>query len=104
MCVNYIYFRAYNFNMKITIDTKEDSHSEIKKVINLLTHLLGEGGSEVLSSDETSEESASAFTNMFGNSEGSESTEESGLESTDDDTPDEDTPTDDGDVPEIVPY
>jgi len=28
--------------MKITIDTKEDSHEEIKKVISLLTHLIGE--------------------------------------------------------------
>ena len=28
--------------MKITIDTKEDSHQEIKKVIALLTHLIGE--------------------------------------------------------------
>ena len=90
--------------MKITIDTKEDSHSEIRKVINLLTHLLGEGSSEVLSSDETPEESAAAFTNMFGNSESSESTEESSVGSTDDDAPDDDTPTDDGDVPEIVPY
>ena len=28
--------------MKITIDTKEDSREEIKKVISLLTHLIGE--------------------------------------------------------------
>jgi len=28
--------------MKITIDTKEDSHEEIRKVINLLTHMIGE--------------------------------------------------------------
>lgn len=28
--------------MKITIDTKEDSHAEIKKVISLLTYLVGE--------------------------------------------------------------
>jgi hypothetical protein len=28
--------------MKITIDTKEDSHHEIRKVIQLLSHLLGE--------------------------------------------------------------
>ena len=91
--------------MKITIDTKEDSHSEIQKVINLLTHLLGEGGSEVLSSEPTEE--GAAFTNMFGNSEGSETSEGSSLvsdDTSDDDTPDEDTPADDGDVPEIVPY
>ena len=28
--------------MKITIDTKEDSHSDIRKVIRLLKHLIGE--------------------------------------------------------------
>ncbi len=29
--------------MKITIDTKEDSHEEIKRVIRLLQHMVGEG-------------------------------------------------------------
>ena len=28
--------------MKITIDTKEDSHEEIRKVIRMLQHLVGE--------------------------------------------------------------
>jgi hypothetical protein len=28
--------------MKITIDTKEDSHTEIKKVISLLSHLINQ--------------------------------------------------------------
>jgi hypothetical protein len=28
--------------MKISIDTKEDSHEEIKKVIKMLNHLVGE--------------------------------------------------------------
>ena len=28
--------------MKISIDTKEDSHEDIKKVINMLKHLVGE--------------------------------------------------------------
>jgi hypothetical protein len=28
--------------MKITIDTKEDSHEEIKRAIQLLSHLVGE--------------------------------------------------------------
>ncbi|MDP7457663.1 MAG: hypothetical protein QGH47_02980 [Candidatus Woesearchaeota archaeon] len=30
--------------MKITIDTKEDSHQEIKRVIMLLKHMVGEDG------------------------------------------------------------
>ena len=90
--------------MKITIDTKEDSHSEIKKVINLLTHLLGEGNSEVLGSDsfssEPTAESNAAFTNMFGNSEpASDESSEPTTESSDDETP-----SDDGDIPEIIPY
>ena len=29
--------------MKITIDTKEDSHAEIKKVVQMLNHLVGKG-------------------------------------------------------------
>ena len=28
--------------MQITIDTKQDTHEDIKKVIRLLTHLIGE--------------------------------------------------------------
>ena len=28
--------------MKITIDTKEDSHEEIKKLIRMLSHMVGE--------------------------------------------------------------
>lgn len=31
--------------MKITIDTKEDSHNDIRKVIRLLKHLIGESHS-----------------------------------------------------------
>jgi len=33
--------------MKITIDTKEDSHEEIQKVIRLLSHLIGEHHEEI---------------------------------------------------------
>ena len=29
--------------MKLTIDTKEDSHQDIKKIIKMLQHLVGEG-------------------------------------------------------------
>ncbi len=65
--------------MKITIDTKEDSHEEIKKVISLLSHLIESGSVESKadifgdndpgepSSDE--QPSGNAFTNLFGSSD-----------------------------------
>ncbi|MFH1316530.1 MAG: hypothetical protein ABII01_03365 [Candidatus Woesearchaeota archaeon] len=70
--------------MKITIDTKEDSHEEIRKVIRLLNHLIGESSepandlisnrdifsdsSEPLSQNTrpSSQSSGNAFVNMFG--------------------------------------
>jgi len=60
--------------MKITIDTKEDSHEEIKKVIRMLSSLVGDH--EIISNQgnlfenkETSETPQSdAFSNMFGDS------------------------------------
>ncbi|MFH1053181.1 MAG: hypothetical protein V1740_02075 [Candidatus Woesearchaeota archaeon] len=75
--------------MKITIDTKEDSHEDIRKVIRLLNHLIGESsesanglvsnrdifsdssGSETpehptVSSAPKSSTSGNAFVNMFG--------------------------------------
>lgn len=33
--------------MKITIDTKEDNHEDIRKVISLLSNLIGSGGGEI---------------------------------------------------------
>lgn len=51
--------------MKITIDTKEDSQEEIKKVIQLLSALVEEG--EIKANKEMfSSESSSVFVNMFG--------------------------------------
>lgn len=35
-------FNSRRFKIKITIDTKEDSHEEIKKVIRMLSSLVGE--------------------------------------------------------------
>ena len=54
--------------MKITIDTKEDSHSEIKKIIRMLSSLVGE---EVMTNqgdvfgDDKSEEQSPNMLNMF---------------------------------------
>ena len=52
--------------MKISIDTKEDSHDDIRKVIKMLQHLVGEtslsSGTSLI--DNPTPESASLF-NMF---------------------------------------
>ncbi|MCK4589830.1 MAG: hypothetical protein KAT77_05270 [Nanoarchaeota archaeon] len=56
--------------MKITIDTKEDSHEEIKKVISLLTHLIGEtpmtNSKNIFDNSKPTEESGNLF-NIFDN-------------------------------------
>lgn len=67
--------------MKISIDTKEDSHDDIKKVIKMLQHLVDSeivsnsgnifeqsgsfGGEPVLGASETSEPTESQPTNAF---------------------------------------
>ena len=52
--------------MKISIDTKEDSHEEIKKVISMLRNLVGDSG-EIFSNDPSvSASSASPVANIFG--------------------------------------
>ena len=49
--------------MKISIDTKEDSHEEIRKVIKMLQNLVG--GQEVFT-NQPSQETTSPFANIFG--------------------------------------
>ena len=64
--------------MKISVDTKEDSHDEIKKVIRMLQNLVGDS-QEVFTNQPSSEISGSttedAFTNIFEGS--SDATQES---------------------------
>ncbi|MEE9525152.1 MAG: hypothetical protein V3V78_00915 [Candidatus Woesearchaeota archaeon] len=64
--------------MKITIDTKDDSHEDIRKVIALLSKMIDESpmsssnifGESNSSSDEESEPATTnAFANMFGSSD-----------------------------------
>jgi len=60
--------------MKITINTKEDSHEDIRSVIALLSKMIEGKQShsnifEDSSSDSSSEASPSAFVNMFGSDE-----------------------------------
>lgn len=55
--------------MKVSIDTKEDSHEEIKKVIKMLQNLVGESG-EIFTNDpsvsDSSSVSVSPMSNIFG--------------------------------------
>jgi len=53
--------------MKITIDTKEDSHEEIRRVIKMLSSLVGEKefmSNQDIFSDDASKQSNGAF-NIF---------------------------------------
>ena len=53
--------------MKVSIDTKEDSHEEIKKVIKMLQNLVGDS-QEIFSNDSSISSSAnsSPISNIFG--------------------------------------
>jgi len=63
--------------MKITIDTKEDSHEEIRKIIKMLYSLIGE--KETFTNQpnifEDNNEPSSAFANMFGSAASDEKKE-----------------------------
>jgi len=60
--------------MKVSIDTKEDSHEEIRKVIKMLQNLVGD--SEEIFTNQPAESSAqpaeSAFANIFGDASSSQ--------------------------------
>lgn len=53
--------------MKITIDTKEDNHEDIRKVISLLSNLIGSGRGEVFSNQNgAAPTDTTNLMNMFG--------------------------------------
>lgn len=52
--------------MKITIDTKEDSHDDIRKVIKMLQNLVGDYQEAFTSQPASSQTTENAFTNIFG--------------------------------------
>ena len=89
--------------MKITIDTKEDSHNEIRKIIKMLSSLVGE--KEVMSnqsdifSDDNSEQQSTDMFNMFNQDKSETKTDE---EKTDEDKK-EDTDVD-LDIPQFEEY
>lgn len=105
--------------MKIEIDTKQDSPEEIKKVIKMLQHLVGEHAytnqpnifedptsfgtnSSGTQNEPSSSEPASAFANMFGNIETKEPAKET--TNTQEETSSEEADKTKEDVPEVIPY
>ena len=51
--------------MKLSIDTKEDSHEELRKVIKMLQNLVGDS-QEIFTNIPSSQENASPIANIFG--------------------------------------
>ena len=104
--------------MKITIDTKEDSHHEIRKVISLLQNLLGETPqSGALSENSSYEDSPSPFNqdsedspssgymDMFGdNPPPKDRAPVSSASKGSSDDEDSEEESDSIDIPEIIPY
>jgi hypothetical protein len=76
--------------MKITIDTKEDSHADIQKVMQILSHFTNKTPITNYSSEPqaTTESSNEGFMNMFGESNTTDTSESIQT------TPHEDTPPD----------
>ena len=54
--------------MKISVDTKEDSHDDIRKVIKMLQHLVGDNQEIFTNQPEAAQEMASPIANIFGDS------------------------------------
>lgn len=85
--------------MKITIDTKEDSHEDIRKVIRLLSHMIGESSS-VLSDNpsEPTPAATGAFSNLFSDDTPGPETEETSAPESQPEEEKQD------DSPEVTPY
>ena len=63
--------------MKVTIDTSHDSHDDIKKVIKMLQHLVGEP-QEIFTN--SPQEAASPMSNIFGDTVPSAAAETAGAD------------------------
>ena len=58
--------------MRITIDTKDDSPEDIRKVIRMLSHLVGDdyktnASSNIFDDDNNDDNAGSALADLFGN-------------------------------------
>ncbi len=95
--------------MKITIDTKEDSHAEIQKVISMLSALVG-GEEKTYSnkdifSDSSPEVAPSDSGGVFGNLFSNDKAEETAVEEkTEDEKPEEKEEEPESENVEIIPY
>ena len=71
--------------MKISVDTKEDSHDDIKQVIKMLQHLVGDN-QEIFTNQPTSEPgietAGSPFANIFGDTPSTPETSTTASETT----------------------
>ena len=84
--------------MKITIDTKEDSHEELRKIIKMLSSLIGEkevmsNQSDMFSDDDSGKEESTGMFNMFSQDKPVTSTDSETADSeitTDEEKPEED--------------
>ena len=107
--------------MKITIDTKEDSHDDIKKVISMLQNMVAHSSSNNSlmfednsssnypseSSPEPAKEATGAFLNMFGDNPSSPPDAPSSADSSVISFPEDDTQEEEKEDPssvEIIPY
>jgi hypothetical protein len=52
--------------MKIEINTKEDSHEEIRKVIKMLQHIIGDSQEIFTNEPQAAQETISPIANIFG--------------------------------------
>ena len=52
--------------MKLSIDTKEDSHEDLKKVIKMLQHIVGDSQEVFTNQPSASEAPSNPFANIFG--------------------------------------
>lgn len=52
--------------MKIEINTKEDPHEDIRKVIKLLQHIIGDSQEVFTNEPQAAQETASPIANIFG--------------------------------------
>jgi len=86
--------------MQITIDTNKDSTEDIKKLIKMLSALVGEEASQPASN--VSNESAVAFTSMFGGAVPESEPKKEPMQSIIVDEDDKDA--DDENIPEIIAY
>ena len=67
--------------MRITIDTKDDSQEDIRKVIRMLSHLVGDdyktnASSNIFDDDNNDDTTGNAFANLFGDDNASQQTPE----------------------------